>query len=299
MLVSMKEILDRANRENYAVMAPNVSMELDARAVLEAAEEMKSPLILDVLYKANPDMYLFGSYLRRLAEQASVPVAINQDHGQEYAHAVAAIRAGFTSIMVDRSALPYEENAAQVAELAKIAHAVNVSVEAELGYVGMGSNYDHDGISGLTEPSLALDYISRTGIDCLAVAIGTAHGAYKGKPKLDFDRLEEIKKITRFPLVLHGGSGTGEENLAKACKLGINKINVANDLFRAAHSELLKSDMEGNGVYKFWDVCSRGLKNRTKELIECFGGKGKAWVPETRGLPRIGAAGGENKMAAI
>jgi fructose-bisphosphate aldolase class II len=280
----MKEILDRAHKENYGVAAPNVSMELDARAALEAAEDSKAPLILDVAYASTPDIVFFGSYLTRLADQASIPVAINLDHGAEYAHAIAAIRAGFTSVMVDRSTLEYEDNIAQVAEITTIAHAVGVSVEAELGHVGQGQNYSHDGVHGLTDPKQALDYIKRTGIDCLAVAVGTAHGAYSGTPKIDFDRLIAIKKLTNFPLVMHGGSGSGDSNLQKSCQLGINKVNVANDLFRGAYNKLLKSDMNGNGVYNLWEVCKAGYRARLAELIDCFGGKGKAWIPAKEGL---------------
>jgi fructose-bisphosphate aldolase class II len=282
----MKEILEHAYKDHYGVAAPNISMDMEARAALEAAEDLKAPIILDVLYFANPDIAVFGSYLTKMAEQASVPVAINLDHGAEFSHAIFALRAGFTSIMTDRSTLPYDENVAQVAELVKIAHSIGITVEAELGHVGMGSNYQHDGVSDFTEPAQALDYIQKTGIDCLAIAIGTAHGTYKGTPKLEFDLLTEIKELTKFPLVLHGSSGTGDANLQKACQLGINKVNVAHDLFKAAHDNLLKSDMSGNNLYNLWNVCKAGINTRLKELIECFGSKGKAWVPAIKGIPR-------------
>lgn len=281
----MKEMLDRANKENYGVAAPNVSMELDVRAVLEAAEELNAPLILDVAFFATPDIVFAGSYITRLAEQSKVPVAINLDHGKEFFHAIAAIRAGFTSIMVDRSMLPFEENIAQVAELVKVAHAVGVSVEAELGHVGSGMDESDAGI--YTEPDKALDYIQRTGIDCLAVAIGTAHGAYKQAPKLDFDRLAQIKELTKFPLVLHGGSGSGDEQLAKACKMGINKINVANDLMRASYNAIKNANMDGNAVYGLFRVAKDGFKGRMKELIECFGGKDKAWSVAPKGVGKV------------
>ena len=284
MLVPMKEILDRANRENYGVSAPIVSMELDARAALEAAEICKSPVILGVVYQATPDIVLLGGYLTKLAEQTSVPVALNLDHGTDFSHALMAIKAGFTSIMVDCSTLGYEENIAQVSELVKIAHAVGVSVEAELGHVGLGSNYNPDCTQGLTDPEQALEYIKRTGIDCLAVAVGTAHGAYKGTPKIDFERLVQIKELTKFPLVLHGGSGSGDNNLKKLCQLGINKVNVANDLFQSAYTNLLKTDMTGNGIYYLWEACKVGYRTRLIELIDCFGSKGKSWITAKTGL---------------
>lgn len=219
MLVTMKEILDRASKGYYAVPAPNVGGEREARAAIEAAEELNSPIIIDVGYSAHPDLVFFGSYLTTLANQSTVPVAINLDHGGHNSVAmlrdpITAIRAGFSSIMVDRSMFDYETNLSMVAEIVPVAHAVGVSVEAELGHVGEGA--DPDGSTHLTDPSQALDYIQRTGVDCLAVSIGTAHGAYaKGfTPKIDFDRLHEIKKVTNeFPLVMHGGSGTGDENI--------------------------------------------------------------------------------------
>ena len=141
MLVTMKEILDIANKSNYAVAAPNASYELDARALIEAAEDMYAPLILDVCPACSIDMPFFISYLVRLAEQTFIPIAINLDHGASFEEVMIAIRSGCTSIMVDRSSLPYEENVAQVRELVRIAHAVGVSVEAEIGCVGDAMQY--------------------------------------------------------------------------------------------------------------------------------------------------------------
>jgi fructose-bisphosphate aldolase class II len=152
--------------------------------------------------------------------------------------------------------------------------------------VGQGQNYNNDGVQNLTIPIQARDFIQRTGSDCLAVAIGTAHGVYGGAPRIDFDRLMEIKKLTQFPLVLHGSSGTGDANLQKSCQLGINKVNVANDLFRSAYDNLIRTDMSGNGVYKIWEVCKIGYRSRLKELIECFGSTNKAWTVSKTGLAR-------------
>lgn len=233
MLVTMKEILDAARAGGYGVTAPNINNEDTLRAAVEAAVENKAPMILDVGYGANQDVVFFGRMCEALAQQANVPICINQDHGAKYEHAIWAIRAGYTSIMVDRSTLPYDENIAQVAELVKVAHAVNVSVEAELGHVGQGVQYDIDRNAGLTDPNQAADYVAQTGIDCLAVAIGTAHGEYTGTPYLDFPLLHKIFDTVSVPLVLHGGSGTGDENLAKATREGISKVNLATDLYKA------------------------------------------------------------------
>ena len=284
MLLTMKAILDRASEGNYAVAAPNVSTELDARAALEAAEELNAPLILDVGYRANPDIVFFGSYLTRLADMSCVPVAINLDHGATYHHAMMALRAGFTSVMVDRSQAPYEQNVAEVKEVVKIAHTMGASVEAELGHVGQGSNYAADRAAALTDPQQAKKFIEDTGIDCLAVSIGTAHGAYTGTPHLEFDLLAEIKKVTKYPLVLHGGSGTGEENLRKACSMGINKVNVANDLMRGACDTVTAADLSGNGAYKLMGLVREGYKQALKTCIEIYGSVGKAWPVGPQGL---------------
>ena len=274
-------MLDRASKENYGVAAPNVAHELDARAVLQAAEMMNAPIILDVAYGATPDIIFYGKYLTQLADKAAVPVAINLDHGGTYEEGVAAIAAGFTSIMVDRSTLPYEENVAQVRELVKVAHALKVSVEAELGHVGQGASYAADRDAGLTKPEQAVQYIKDTGIDMLAVAIGTAHGEYVGTPHIDFDRLVEIKKATNgFPLVLHGGSGSGDENLKKACQLGINKVNIYTDLAKAAVRQINEDGIPG----MIWKSITDGIVKQISYYIELFGGKDKAWKIENKGL---------------
>ncbi|MFR7474133.1 MAG: class II fructose-bisphosphate aldolase [Christensenellales bacterium] len=225
MLVTMKEILERASAENYGVAAPNVNTELDARCALEAAEELNAPIILDVGGTANPDIVFYGSFLTRLADASSVPVAINLDHGGSYEEVMSALRAGFTSVMVDRSVLPYEENVKEVSEIVKIAHAMGVSVEAELGHVGQGDNYAVDGKTALTDPEEAKKYIEETGVDMLAVAIGTAQ-RHVGTPKIHFDRCKRSKVTGNFPLVLHGGSGSGVRTCA-SLQMGISRLTFA------------------------------------------------------------------------
>lgn len=276
MLVTMKEILDKAKEGNYAVPAPNVFYELETRAVLELAEELNSPLILDV----NPT---FGPAIRELAKEAKVPVAINLDHGGAYEKCIEAILNGVSSIMVDRSSLPYEENVAQVKELVKVAHAGGLSVEAELGHVGQGEQYDVDGKRAFTVPEEAANYVKETGVDALAVAIGTAHGQYHGEPKLHFDILEEITKVVDSPLVLHGGSGTGFENIGKACKMGINKVNVNTDLIMGAWAEL-KKDIDAKSPYMLYRNICDGYKNVLRQYMEVCGCIGKAWMPEVVGV---------------
>ena len=296
MLVTMKEILDHANKGYYGVPAPNVGGEREARAAIEAAEELNSPIIIDVGYSAHPDLVFFGKYLTVLANQSTVPVAINLDHGGHASVAllrdpITALRAGFTSIMVDRSMFPYEQNLAMVKEIVPIAHAVGVSVEAELGHVGSGE--DVTGTSILTDPAEAVDYIQQTGIDCLAVSIGSAHGAYAKNiiPHIDFERLAEIKKVTNeFPLVMHGGSGTGDENLHRACHEGINKVNICNELLFYAGKAGQAADLTGNGAYAIWDILVNAWKDRLKFQIENFGSAGQAWETKPIGVSSFNQA---------
>lgn len=284
MLVTMKEILDRASAEDYAVAAPNVGNDLEVNAAIEAAEDLNAPLILDVKLHDTaklPSPEAFGVWLRTRCKESKVPIAINQDHGGSYESAVLNIKYGATSVMADRSTLPYEENVAEVKRIVEIAHAAGVSVEAELGHVGTASQYDVDRDAGLTKTEDAVRYIKETGIDCLAVAVGTAHGAYpKGvEPTLDFERLADIKAAVRaefgdFPLVLHGSSGTPNELLYKACRMGINKVNIATDLNAAAMQAVLSSDGGGSP----FGIAMRAFRDKLKEMIPIYGSDGKAWT---------------------
>jgi fructose-bisphosphate aldolase class II len=286
MYLSMAELLDHANKNNYAVAAPNVSMELDARAALEAAEELHAPIILDLAYISTADLIFTGRYIAELCKASSVPAALNLDHGSDFNHIIQAIRGGFSSVMMDCSTLPYEENVKNVKEVVKIAHAVGVSVEAELGHVGLGSDILHENM--LTDPKEASRFIKHTGIDCLAVSIGTAHGKYKYQPKIDFERLAAIKKATgNFPLVLHGGSGSGDENIRKVCQMGINKVNVATELFEAAYNQLLNAKLTGSAIYSMWDHAKQGYKESLKRCIILYGSEKKAWMPRHKGITSV------------
>lgn len=239
MLVSMAEILNKAKEEGYGVAAPNVLNLETVEAVFEAARELKAPVIIDHAGMENMEIIseITRFYERKYPE---VVVALNLDHGGEYEEIIYAIRSGFTSVMIDRSTLPYEENVAEVKEIVKIAHAVGVSVEAELGHVGLGYEYEETRDAGLTKPDEAVRFVKETGVDCLAVAIGTSHGTYKGTPYLDFDLLRELSQKLDVPLVLHGGSGTGDENLRKAVELGIQKINLFTDLSNAGVQNIIE-----------------------------------------------------------
>lgn len=276
MLVKISELLKRAKKEGYGVPAFGAVDELTCRACIKAAEEMNSPLILLCMNEGNEDMDYFGRMLNDLAARSRIPAATFYDHTPDFDSAIKGIKAGFNAVMVDRSRLPYEENAAQVKELVRIAHAAGVEVEAELGHVGFGERDFSSSASVFTVPDEAVKFVEETGIDCLAVAIGTAHGAYQGKPELHFDLLEELARKVHVPLALHGGSGTGDDNLARACRKGICKVNIVNDLYRGAYNAAVSEGMEGSRIHRLFPVLSKGYTEAAKHYIEVIGSAGKA-----------------------
>ncbi len=277
MLVSMVELMKKAREGGYCIPAPAVENEHSVRACIEAAEQMNSPVIMISLFKVNPDIVTFGHIVQEMAMKAKVPVAMCQDHGATFEEAMWGIRAGFTDVMVDRSTLPFEENVEKVKDIVRIAHAVGVGVEAELGHVGIATNYEHDGSHGLTVPEEAVRFVEETGIDTLAVAIGTAHGTYKGTPKLHFDLLKELRERIGVPLVLHGGSGTGDENLRKASEEGICKLNISNDLKKGAIASLnSQEDLMGMGAYRMYAKLAEGYRNVLLHYIDVCGSANKA-----------------------
>ena len=276
MLVNMIDILKKSRMEHYGVVAPNICNEDSARAAIEVAEEQRAPIILDLIFNVNPNVPLLAKMVVEMAEHASVPVALNLDHGASFEHAMIAIRSGFSSIMVDRSSLPYKENVSEVRELVKVAHALGVSVEAELGHVGSGANYTEDRAAGLTDPKQARDYVEQTGVDALAVAIGTAHGPYIGVPHIDFDLLREIYNEVEVPLVLHGGSGSGDENLARATREGITKVNIGTDLFQAGIDNLVTKKDTTNRAHLGYKLMADGYKEKLTHYLKLFNQCGKA-----------------------
>lgn len=236
MFVSMKEMLQHASVNHYAVPAPNCPGYNMVKAAVMAAESQKSAVILDVSPRqmrmnATPEVWV--PMVRAIAEPLNVPVALNLDHGGEFEDICRCIKAGFTSVMCDASSLPFEENVRRVQQVVAFAHSHGASVEAELGHVGQAAEGDGRSDDMYTKVEMAVEFVERTGCDALAVAIGTAHGKYPADyvPKLDFGRLAEIKAALgeKYPLVLHGGSGAGDENFQKAVANGINKINLWTD----------------------------------------------------------------------
>ncbi len=270
MLVTLNEILKDAEEKKYGVGLFNMLNLEMARGIIEAAEEENSPLILgvaEVHFPLIPFEYA-APIMRQIAENAKVPVCLHLDHGTDYKKIMAAIKAGFSSVMYDGSALPYEENIANTKEISKVAHALGLTVEAELGHVGMGSNENDFNCEDLyTKPEQVNDFIRRADVDALAVAIGTAHGPYVKKPVLDIGRLKELYEVSEKPLVLHGGSGLTDEDFRNVIDNGIRKVNICTELCIACRNAYLNS---ANHEILF-DDAKNAVKEVTKQRMQLFG----------------------------
>lgn len=249
MLYNMKELLTIAKENKFAVPAFNIGSLEILRAVMEVAEETNSPVILEIHpleieYLTDP----FVLTVKEYAHKSKVPVVIHMDHGSNIYDVMRSIKNGYTSVMIDASNLPYEENVALTKQVVELAHKVNVSVEAEIGTIG-AMNYETEGVDNVlyTDPEQAKDFVKRTGIDCLAVAIGTAHGLYPKNftPKLNLELLKILNKDVNIPLVLHGGSGNPDEEVTASVSLGVSKVNISSDVksvfFKKCH-ELLNEN---------------------------------------------------------
>lgn len=247
-LVTTKQLLLDAQKGGFAVGAFNVENMEMVQAVVAAAEELRSPVIMQTTPSTvkYANLNYFYENVKVAAQESSVPVVIHLDHGNSFELAMQAYRTGYTSIMIDGSHEGFEDNIALTSAVVKACHPGEVPIEAELGKVG-GKEDDLDGGEGdpYTNPQEAAEFVERTGIDSLAVAIGTAHGVYKGVPKLDFSRLSEIRKAVSIPLVLHGTSGVPDEDVAECIKRGICKVNYATDLriaFTKGINQVLKEN---------------------------------------------------------
>lgn len=278
-LVNLKQMLEDASKRKYAVGSFNVINLESLQAILEAAVQKRSPVILSIaeVHFKYLDLETMAEVAKRAANIAPIPVVLHLDHGVHFETIIRAIRCGFTSVMFDGSTLPYEDNVKMTAEVVRVAHSVGVSVEAELGQVGgaEGSAYATETDTSLfTDPRQARDFVYRTGVDALAVAIGSAHGVYKAKPKLDFDRLVAIKEATNIPLVLHGGSGIPVEDFKKAIQLGISKINVYTEMAQTATAEIKEILTRDPDFFSFPDlmVAARSaIRETVAEKIDIFG----------------------------
>ena len=281
MLVNMNEILLPAKEGKYGVgffNAVNIEM---ARAIIETAEEMNSPVIIGTAEILLPAMELerVSEYLIPMAKKAKVPVCVHYDHGLTFDRCMEALKLGFTSIMYDCSTMSYEDNLDKVAEMVKICHSMGATVEGELGHVG-----DNEGAGKLlnpsdfyTDPVMAKDFVEKTGIDALAVAVGNAHGDYKFPPKLDFKRISEISEITNVPLVLHGGSGLADSDFKEAVSRGVCKVNIFTDIDKAGKAGIEKGIAEGaKSIFALIPYEIEAMKAVVAEKIRLFGSEGKA-----------------------
>ena len=281
-LVTTNEMLKKAQEGHYAVGAFNVENLEMVMAVIKAAEEMNSPVIMQTtpstVKYAGMDYFL--ALVRTAAEKSSVPVAMHLDHGSSFELAMQALRTGYTSIMIDGSHESFEENIAVTSRVAAACAPSGISVEAELGKVG-GKEDDLDGgdENPYTDPQQAKEFAERTGVTSLAVAIGTAHGIYKGTPKLDLDRLSEIREVVSIPLVLHGASGVPDESVRESIRRGICKVNFATELriaFSNGVKEYLKENPDTFDPKKYGAVGMQHVTELVKQKLSVCGSEGRA-----------------------
>lgn len=242
---SLVKILNAARLGSYAVIAPVFTSLSMAKSMIETAEELSAPLILSysTLFKPIMDVRSYVQFIRIILNEiddADIPICLHLDHAGSLIDIREAVDVGFCSVMIDASTEPWDVNLERTIQAVEIAHPAGVSVESELGQIMLGAGYyKQDKVESLfTDPEQAREFVEKTGIDALAVSIGNVHGAYQGEPRIDFQRLEEITRQTAVPLVLHGSSGIGQDNLEKAIQLGIRKINLYSEIIYHAHTNM-------------------------------------------------------------
>ena len=267
-LVTSKEMLLKAQAGGYAVGAFNAENMEMVLAIVEAATELNAPVMIQTTPSTvkYASLEVYAANVRAAAEKAPVPVCVHLDHGSSYELAVGALEAGYTSVMIDGSHESFEDNIALTCRVVEKAAAAGVPVEAELGTVG-GKEDDLEAEDGCTQPAEAAEFVRRTGVDSLAVAIGTAHGVYKSTPKLDVPRLAEIRKVVDAPLVLHGASGLSDESIRACVREGICKVNFATEL-RIAYTESVREVLAADE--KVFDPKAYGkvARAKVKELVK-------------------------------
>lgn len=282
-LVPMTEFLPQAKRERFAVGQFNINNLEFTQAITEAGQEEQSPLIFGVSEGAM--RYIGLDYViaiaRTAADNSGLPIALHLDHGSSFDVVMKCIRAGFSSVMFDGSHYPLEENIRLTKEVVKAAHAVGVSVEGELGTIG-GVEDDvsvDESEAALAKPEEAIRFYEETNVDALAIAVGTAHGMYKGEPKIRFDIIEEVSRQVDVPIVLHGGSGVPDESIQKAISLGVGKVNVNTESQVACTKtvrKLLNEDDTLVDPRKYLGPARDAIKEVVKHKMRLFGSSGKA-----------------------
>lgn len=282
-LVPISTLLQKAQAGGYAVGAFNCNNMEIVQAIIAAAEAERSPVIMQASQGAikYAGIEYITALARVAAEGATVPVALHLDHGTSFEQVMLCIRKGFSSVMIDGSKLPFEENIALTKRVIDVARAVGVSVEAELGKIGGTEDDIHVAARDalFTNPDEAKEFVERTGVDALAIAIGTAHGQYKGVPELDFARLEKIRSMVSVPIVLHGSSGVPDEAIIKAISLGVCKVNIDTNIreaFVQAARDVLNKDAKEIDPRKMLGPSREAATEIIREKIRIFGSPGKA-----------------------
>ena len=278
MLVSLNDVLPRARDGHYAVGLFNTTDTDMLQAVIAAAEDTGSPVIIGTAEVLLPygDLPLIAPSVLAAARRASVPVVVHYDHGLTFERCMQALSLGFSSVMFDGSAGDVAQNLADTREVVRIAHAMGASVEGEIGHVGEAAAGDGDVSDRYTTKEEALAFIDATGVDALAIAIGTAHGQYKQKPKLDIGRLAAIRAVTDVPLVLHGGSGLSDDDFRNSIREGIAKVNIFTDLCLAGSSAMQASLAEGRDYLATRNAKVEAIYEAVKRKMTLFGSVGKA-----------------------
>ncbi|MGC9521243.1 MAG: class II fructose-bisphosphate aldolase [Anaerolineae bacterium] len=285
-LITIEEELKRAQAGGYALPLFDTVDVQSTEGMIQALEAHRAPAMIALYSGAldRPNGRAMAAYVRLRAEESSAPISLMLDHGSSFEQCIRAIEAGFSDVMYDGSSLSLEENIAETRAVVRAAHAVGAAVEAELGHVGQGSDYQSYGAQrkGFTDPDSVERFVAETGVDMLAIAIGTAHGLYEGEPELDLDLLREIRGRVDIPLVLHGGSGCSDEQFRAAIAGGIAKINVATDLFRAAGRRVgaAVDEVRARGdelfYWEFSHAATAAFEERVGFYLDLFGATGKA-----------------------
>lgn len=284
-LINLKDLLNHASKKRYAVGAFNITSMNFIDPIIEAAIESDSPVIMQLaeVHFRYLNLEHIAPAIIKAAKEVAVPVCINLDHGHNFETVIRAIRAGFTSIMFDRSSEPLDVNIAQTKEIVKIAHSVGVGVEGEIGNiggeaVGVAAPTPHAAdIESFTKVEDAVRFYEETGVDALAISVGNVHGTYKGEPNLDFDRIEKINNAIPIPLVLHGGSGISDNDFRKAISLGISKINFYTEMSANAVKSarnFLNDNPECISYGDLSKIVQESVKKSVKDRMEVFGSKG-------------------------
>lgn len=280
-LVSVKNAVKAAQTGGYALPLFDTFDMPATDGMIRAFEEKRAHAFIG-LYGGmfdQPNAAANVAYIREAAMRASVPASLMLDHGASFEQCIRAIALGFTDVMFDGSRLPLEENIAQTRLVVRAAHAVGVAVEAELGHVGSGKEYQSFGARrlGFTDPALVERFVAETGVDMLAVAIGTAHGVYQGAPQLDLDLLREIRRRVEIPLVMHGGSGLSDAQFKSAIENGIAKVNVATELFMTSAQRIIAAARSGEiSYFEVNRIAAVAFQDRCGFYIDLFGASGKA-----------------------